>query len=130
MEWNSNNMQTLSPKICPSCNKEFTPYEFRKDQIYCCTACYVKGTRVYKTKRTTTDKVTLEFNELDIADPVALSHERFHHTRKGCLIKGQPKLARSGYYVYSCHCETHNVEVSRTSWEWGWYGGIDSNKLK
>ena len=115
---------------CKECGGEFTPSKYSPKQVFCSKKC----NGIYRMEHFDPDKEQCEFREeyeeFDIKDEEILSHDRFHHSRKGCCLEFKPKKSIYGWRYYSVHCKTHEVDCSRTGWQWHWWGGTNSCKLK
>lgn len=66
-----------------------------------------------------------KYNSLNYKD--YLTHERFHHSEKGCEVEIIASK-REGNYAVLKFCKTHNVLCSKTGWESGWYQGEETAK--
>lgn len=59
-----------------------------------------------------------------------LSHERFHHSEKGCQVEMCKAVSNDNHLSITKKCLTHNVECSKTGWELGWYLGTENRIFK
>lgn len=52
---------------------------------------------------------------------------RFHHPRFGCKLvsKVYGTRGKKRHRVFGGHCRTHEIDVCRCGWEWGWHDGIN-----
>jgi hypothetical protein len=59
-----------------------------------------------------------------------LENEHYHHPHKGCNIFHKSTHGSIVDIVAIYHCLTCDKETSRGGWEWGWFNGTESKKLK
>ncbi len=55
-----------------------------------------------------------------------LSHNKYHHSKKGCKIEmliGKSKDLNNNNVTIMKWCKTHKKMCSKTGWELGWYQG-------
>jgi len=56
-----------------------------------------------------------------------LENKHFHSSEKGCKILEEYKSKHTNIPT-RVFCETHQVEICRCGWEWGWHYGTYSKQ--
>lgn len=56
-----------------------------------------------------------------------LKNDRYHHSKKGCIIDVNQVPAYSGFMVNK-YCQVHKKICSKSGWELGWYQGTESKQ--
>jgi len=76
-----------------------------------------------------TRKTLKEFSGLDLFVNSGIQSEHYHSTEKGCeVVKQYFFTGRRPERLAGSYCRTHNKDLCRCGWEWGWHFGTKSEK--